>query len=272
MPESIASSPLYIDQGTGSPVVLVHGSLCDYRYWRWQSSDLSHTHRVIAPSLAGYWPALDLANFDARTQATKLLQQLDVLVGTNNSFHIVGHSRGAVVTLLLAELAPTRLKSLTLADPGLVQSTQAPVAPYLRDACALIDQGQTDAGLALFVDAVNGEGTWRQMVRWFREMVHDNAATLGPQSQEQRYLVDLPALATKLHCPVLFMGGQHSPTRYAECIQQLMQFFPHAYEVTIAHAAHGMNLANPKAFNQSLLRFLGAADSRQARAGSPQAQ
>lgn len=270
MPEPIASPPLYLDQGTGSPVVLVHGSLCDYRYWRWQSSGLSQTHRVIAPSLAGYWPTLELANFDARIQAKKLLQQLDALLGPNSSFHIVGHSRGAVVTLLLAELAPTRLKSLTLADPGLVQSTQAPVASYLRDACALIDQGQTDAGLALFVDAVNGEGTWRQMVRWFREMVHDNAATLGPQSQEQRYLVDLPTLTTTLHCPVLFMGGQHSPTRYAECIQQLMQFFPHAYEVTIAHAAHGMNLANPKAFNQSLLRFLSAADSQQARTASAQ--
>lgn len=272
MPEPIASPPLYIDQGTGSPVVLVHGSLCDHRYWRWQLSDLSHTHRVIAPSLAGYWPTLDLPSFDARIQAQTLLQQLDDLVGPDSSFHIVGHSRGAVVTLLLAELAPTRLKSLTLADPGLVQSTQAPAAAYLRDACALIDQGNVDAGLALFVDAVNGDGTWRQMVRWFREMVHDNAATLGPQSQEQRYLVNLPTLANTLHCPVLFVGGQHSPPRYAECIQQLLQFFPHAYDVTIAHAAHGMNLANPKAFNQSLLRFLKAADSLQARAGSTLAQ
>lgn len=268
MLEPTASSPLYLDQGSGSPVVLVHGSLCDYRYWRWQLSDLSHTHRVIAPSLAGYWPSLDLPNFDARRQAHTLLQQLDALLGPDSRFHIVGHSRGAVVTLLLAELAPTRLKSLTLADPGLVQSTQAPAAPYLQDACTLIDQGDVDAGLALFVDAVNGEGTWRQMVRWFREMVHDNAATLGPQSHEQRYLVDLPALSTQLHCPVLFMGGQHSPTRYAECIQQLLQFFPHAYEVTIAHAAHGMNLANPKAFNQSLLRFLAATDNQQARTGS----
>lgn len=265
MAEPLASSPLYLDQGTGTPLVLVHGSLCDYRYWRWQASELSTTHRILAPSLAGYWPALALSQFDARLQAQHLLQQLDTLLGAESRFHIVGHSRGAVVTLLLAELAPHRLRSLTLADPGLVQSEQAPVAPYLHDACALIAQGQTDEGLALFVDAVNGEGTWRQMVRWFREMVHDNAATLQPQSQEKRYVVDLAYLAQQLYCPVLFMGGQHSPPRYAACIQQLQHYFPHAYEVTIAHAAHGMNLANPKAFNQSLLRFLAATDNHQAR-------
>ncbi|MGG4775199.1 alpha/beta fold hydrolase [Paenalcaligenes sp. Me52] len=265
MLEPTASSPLYLDQGSGSPVVLVHGSLCDYRYWRWQSSDLARVHRIIAPSLAGYWPTLELSKFDARLQAQLLLQQLDSALGTDSQFHIVGHSRGAVVTLLLAELAPKRLLSLTLADPGLVQSEDAPAASYLRDACNLIEQGQIDAGLALFVDAVNGDGTWRQMVRWFREMVHDNAPTLLPQSTEQRYLVNLPMLAKTLRCPVLFMGGQHSPPRYAECIQQLLQSFPHAYEVTIAHAAHGMNLANPKAFNHSLLRFLQAVDNQTAR-------
>lgn len=260
-----ATPSLYIDKGTGSTVVLIHGSLCDYRYWRWQIDDLSCEHRVIAPSLAGYWPTLDTQHFDARFQATQLLQQLNALIGATHTFHVLGHSRGAVVALLLAELAPTRIRSLSLADPGLLQTAHAPVHTYLHDACDRVSKGQTDAGLAVFVDAVNGQGTWQHMVRWFKEMVRDNASTLFAQSQEQHYQIDLSSLAKTVHCPMLLIAGQHSLVRYTACIAQLKHFFPHAYEVTIAHAAHGMNLANPKAFNQSLLRFLHAVDHHTAR-------
>ena len=41
---------VYQDLGEGTPVLLVHGSLCDYRYWQWQLRSLGERHRLIVPS------------------------------------------------------------------------------------------------------------------------------------------------------------------------------------------------------------------------------
>ncbi|WP_139262818.1 alpha/beta fold hydrolase, partial [Pseudomonas aeruginosa] len=47
---------VYQDLGEGTPVLLVHGSLCDYRYWQWQLRSLGNRHRLIVPSLRHYYP------------------------------------------------------------------------------------------------------------------------------------------------------------------------------------------------------------------------
>src|SRR6266498_1583759 len=40
----------YVDEGSGTPVVLVHGSVSDYREWSKQMSQLARHYRVIAYS------------------------------------------------------------------------------------------------------------------------------------------------------------------------------------------------------------------------------
>jgi esterase len=44
------------ERGVGPTVVLVHGTLQDYRYWDAQVSSLSPQFRVIAVSLRHYYP------------------------------------------------------------------------------------------------------------------------------------------------------------------------------------------------------------------------
>ena len=46
----------YAETGSGEPVVLVHGSLCDWRYWKPQLAGLGKRYRALAPSLRRYWP------------------------------------------------------------------------------------------------------------------------------------------------------------------------------------------------------------------------
>jgi hypothetical protein len=46
----------YQDTGTGVPLVLIHGSLNDYRTWDPQIMDFSKTYRTIAISLRHYYP------------------------------------------------------------------------------------------------------------------------------------------------------------------------------------------------------------------------
>ena len=38
-------------------MLFVHGSLCDFRYWKPQLGPLAKQYRCVAPSLSHYWPS-----------------------------------------------------------------------------------------------------------------------------------------------------------------------------------------------------------------------
>ena len=46
----------YTEYGSGDPLVLVHGSLSDSRYWKSQMGPLGRSRRVLAVCLRRYWP------------------------------------------------------------------------------------------------------------------------------------------------------------------------------------------------------------------------
>ena len=250
----------YVQAGpvTGAPILLIHGSLCDYRYWRGQMPAFADGHRVLAPSLRGCWPdagqhpqpryavgghADDLAD---------LLQALDIQGGA----HVIGHSRGAQVALELALRAPHLCRSLTLADPGFRFADEPETPVFYADAVERLQNGDTEGALVQFIDTVNGDETWRKMVGWFKDMVRDNAATLLSQIREANLPMEPRAIAA-LSCPVLLVGGAHSPAKYGTRQDRLQQLLPQAQRTRIALAAHGMNLANPRAFNRAVLDFIG---------------
>lgn len=260
LPRYTFSDQHYTQAGQGEVLLLIHGSLCDYRYWRWQIPALSQGCTVVAPSLRGFWPEA-LATEDASFSIAQHVRDLQALVraiSPDRPVHILGHSRGAQVALELACQAPELTRSLTLADPGFRIDDEAETASFHAQAVALLEQGEVDKALADFVDGVNGPGTWRQMVGWFKAMVKDNAYTLLSQVREINLGIRLER-AAGLQCPVLLIGGANSPARYGSRLDILEQAIAQALRVTIPLASHGMNLANPKAFNQTVADFLAQA-------------
>jgi len=245
----------YTESGAGTPLVLVHGSLCDCRYWKSQMGPLGRSFRVLAPSLRHYWPQQwDGIEFSMRQHVDDLL----AFIGTvgEGAAHVVGHSRGARVALEAALREPARVRSLTLADPGLPLPGRGDTRDGFRQrALALIEAGEVDAGLALFVDTVSGADTWRRMVPWFKDMVRDNASTLGGQATEH-----LPPVAReqveRLALPTLLIGGALSPAPYPAVLDMLAGWLPAARKEVIAGSSHGMNLGNPRAFNAAIEGFL----------------
>ena len=90
----------YTQAGTGAagaPILLIHGSLCDYRYWRWQVPAFAEAHRIIAPSLRGCWPdarSHPRAEYAVDRHAGDLAHLLRAL-DEHGGAHVIGHSRGA---------------------------------------------------------------------------------------------------------------------------------------------------------------------------------
>lgn len=270
-----AGAPLHcLEAGQGDLVVLIHGSLCDYRYWRWQMPDLSRHFRVVAPSLPGCWPeaigselpagADDAVFRQAALDDTRygIAQHVRAVVdfcadaAPGQRVHLVGHSRGAQVALEAALAMPQRVSSLVLADPGFPFTNEPAQQPVHVAIAQKLGHAPIDEVIGEFVDTVNGAGTWRKTVSWFKDIVRSNAWTLLPQLRDLHRTVKLDTLSEHLSCPVLLVGGEFSPERYGTRIEGLLQALPQARHVVVPRAAHGMNLANAPFFNDVVLRFL----------------
>ncbi len=122
----------YREEGSGPPLLLVHGWPLSSATWRKVVPGLAATHRCIAPDLlgAGCSRARPGESLSLGTQAGIVLGFADAL-GLER-FALVGHDSGGSVARAVAVAAPDRVTNLVLADtevpghrPWLVVALQA---------------------------------------------------------------------------------------------------------------------------------------------------
>jgi pimeloyl-ACP methyl ester carboxylesterase len=102
----------HVDEtGTGPRVVLIHGSGSGGTVaWSGQSP-LGERFRLVIPTRSGYAPNPPLERVDFEEQA----DELGPLLG--DCAHLVGHSYGGVISMLIAAAHPDAVRSLTVSEP-----------------------------------------------------------------------------------------------------------------------------------------------------------
>ncbi|MEJ1976600.1 MAG: alpha/beta hydrolase [Acetobacteraceae bacterium] len=261
----------YVEKGDGPPLLLVHGSLCDYRYWSLQMGPLSSRFRVIAVSLRHYYPERWDGvgdDFTIERHADDLAALIDTM-GLAPA-HVVGHSRGGRVAFELAHRHPGKIHRLVLAEPGglldaslspAYRETEARFEPggFQNRAFEAIRDGRIEEGLALFVDTVNGAGSWARLPKAAKQSTRDNAATLLGQVREKR-VAYARATAEAIAAPTLLVLGARSPRPFGLIVDALGGAIPNARSLTIEGAAHTMNVVQADVFNHAVLAFLQGAE------------
>ncbi len=259
-----------VEQGEGAGLLLVHGSLCDWRYWSAQILPLAEDFRVLAPSLRRCWPEQwdgEGAGFSTGQHVADLIELIE---RQGEPLHLLGHSRGGNIALRVAIQRPDLVRSLILADPGGEFSAElftragieAPPLPLERnrfreEALALIRAGQVEAGMQHFVDTVSGAGIWQRSSARFRHMAIDNAFTLAGQVHDLPPPLSADELA-QLRCPLLLIGGARSPAPFPGILDMLAHHLPQAQLERIPGVSHGMNLQRPAHFNRLVREFIAA--------------
>ena len=117
---------LYNDHSRdGVPVLAVHGITATHRCWP-LVADLLPELRIMAPDLRGRGRSSSVGDpVGLRQHADDLVAVLDAL--DTPAVHMLAHSMGAFVAVLLAARYPERVESLTLIDGGL--PLVAPASP-----------------------------------------------------------------------------------------------------------------------------------------------
>ena len=123
----------YLAAGSGSPLVLLHGSAIDSAALSYAPSvpHLAAHHEVVAPDWPGYGeserPRVSLSVDDA----VSLLEAFLDAVGLTR-VHLAGFSMGGAAALGFALRAPERVRTLTMIGSyGLDASMPVPLLPYL---------------------------------------------------------------------------------------------------------------------------------------------
>jgi pimeloyl-ACP methyl ester carboxylesterase len=187
--EAGATMP-YVDEGTGEPLVFVHGAVSDARAWEPIKEAIADQHRFIAPTLRYFgtsaWPD-DGERFGVATHANDVAAFIDTLdVGP---VHLVGWSYGADVATAAALENPGLVQSLILFEPALPSLIKEGAAgDAAREAqskmfgpvAAAIEDGDAEKATRLLIEGVfqMQPGGFDGQPQEVRAMQLDNARTM----------------------------------------------------------------------------------------------
>jgi len=258
-------------EGSGPPVVLLHGFTGSGRTLARTARDLRPAFRTIRVDLVGHGRSDAPSDPTAYSMEACAAQVAGAIAATcREPAHLVGYSMGGRAALALAAWHPNRVRSAILvgARAGIPQAAARDERRRRDDALA----GALERdGLAAFVD------------RWMALPLFAGQARLGPgfraQAREER-MRQLPAgLAASLRgmgagaqpplferlaairIPVLVVVGE-ADAPFADVARDLVDRLPDARLARIPAAGHAAHIEEPEAFARLARDFLGEVEAQ----------
>ncbi|MFD2167396.1 alpha/beta fold hydrolase [Thalassotalea euphylliae] len=128
------SEMVYLEGGSGEPLVLLHGFGANKDNWNRIALSLTKHYRVIAPDLPGFGDSsknIDY-DYDVLAQVARLNEFIDTLGLTQ--VHIAGNSMGGYIAGNYAAKHPEKVKSLWLLNPlGVASAKDSEMFTMIRN-------------------------------------------------------------------------------------------------------------------------------------------
>ncbi len=271
----------YVENGSGSPVIFVHGGITDYRIWKDQMDPFAKKFRVFAYSRRYHYPnewKSDGSDYTIGLHSRDLVAFIKAL--NLEGVNLIGNSYGAFISLMTAINNPGLIKALVLNEPPvlplLVSDTDNPfqlLSLFIRDfstaksfmnfglkhmkpAMKALKDNQMEKGVRLFADGALGEGRFEKIPIEARSTFMDNAEALKAELLGPGFPPFPKDKAGQLSIPVLFVCGINSPKFLLSITNLLLNILPNAEKVIIPDASHLTHRENPIDYNEKVLGFL----------------
>ncbi|MFD0855458.1 alpha/beta fold hydrolase [Actinomadura adrarensis] len=251
----------WLDQGTGRPLILLHGGFLHHRMWDDQIPVFSTRYRVIAPDTRGHGrSAIPKGPYRFTDDLATLLRHLDTGPAV-----LVGVSMGAAIAVDTALEHPDLVTGVVISGAGTSE-------PYFTDPWTTQTMGQWHAAMA----AGDLEGSIEAFTYFGLAGPHRTLDDVDPalverlrrmtretMSKYDRYEPEHPVPVTdtwerlaKISVPLLAINGALDSPDHLGMAERLAGTVQDGRAVSIEGAAHYPNMERPEEFNSLLDDFL----------------
>ena len=252
----------YQVQGSGEPVLLIHGSILADAFVPLLSQPVLRSYRLISYHRRGFAGSTHpngapVSISQHAGDARALLQHLGV-----TRAHVAGHSYGAVIGLQLALQSPEMVHTLVLLEPPILTGAQAADATAsLKSFEDIYNSGKKTEALDAFMTNVNGADYRNSIEKALGKRALEQAAA----DVDTFFQTEVPALADwqftpenarQIEAPVLCMTGDDSSPFFQSSHELLVTWFVQAYQMVIYRATHLLQVMQPRAVAEALARYL----------------
>ncbi|GIW45397.1 MAG: 3-oxoadipate enol-lactonase [Candidatus Binatia bacterium] len=256
----------FLDEGEGSPLVLLHGLGGSARVWDEAAEGFVRYHRVIRPDLRGFGqsdhPPGPYAIEDYTADLAALLDHLRL-----DQAHVLGISMGGVIAQRFVLDYPERVRSVVLV------STSSEVGPRAQAAWLRLADLIESRGF--------GEGSAdasRSVSPAFAARYPEKVRALGEATRQcdpRAYAAAARAVAAynftaelaRVRQPVLILQGLDDQLTPPGGSVKMARALPHARLLFVPEAGHNLPMEQPQAFVFSVLGFLGGVENCAAKNG-----
>jgi len=227
----------YTVEGSGDPVVLLHGGLSDRTAWMLQMPVLAEKYRTYAVDRRGHGTFPDNDDpFHYAEMADETISFLEDVVG--GPAHLVGWSDGGIVALLVSMRRPDLVRRQVLIGAnfhvdGLMPEFETPDDPASDDVAAL----------RIWYEGVAADPThWPEFY-----------------AKGTRLFLEEPTLTvddlSPVEVPTLVLAGDDDCIHHAHTVA-MFEALPYAQLAIVPGTSHMLQLEKPALVNQLILDFL----------------
>lgn len=248
----------YMVQGSGEPVVLIHGVGLNKSMWGGQLVGLSSSYQMIVYDMLGHGdsaqPEADACLKDYADQLKELLDQLGI-----HQISVIGFSMGGLVARAFALHYPQYLKGLVILNSvfGRTEEQRTGIQARTLEVAEKGPAANVDAALKRWFSEEYTASSAAQ-VSAVRDTVLGNdhygyLKTYQLFASEDNYMADR---LQDIRVPTMVMTGELDPGSTPEMAEKMAALIPGAFSEVLSDQRHMMPMESPKMVNEKLQRFL----------------
>ena len=248
-----------LDQGSGTPLLFVHGFPLDHTMWKEQISEFSRHCRVIAPDLRGFGQSRSsdesLTLEQHADDLNSMLDQLEV----REPVIFCGLSMGGYIGWQFLRKYPLRVAALVAVDTRSVADTPEAAQNRIKMADRVLTEGPVVA-VDTMLPKLFAPATYESkpdVVESVRQTIlRNDARGIAASQRALAHRSDVTSWLSSIDVPTLVVVGEHDVISPPAEMQQIAKAIPDSAWAKIPNAGHMSPLENPQAFNDALAHFL----------------